>query len=142
MAAALAPPSHTASARSGLPLALMPAVTADQRKPSGRSGRDEGERLDTISLYQGVPFRAAEIKRSRGTERRSSSALPSFCAAESLQAYVSPEPQFVSAAHHKSAVGLAGLWVVQLAAGGMVRVRQMEALADRQSTERTITQSL
>jgi hypothetical protein len=36
IAAALAPPSHTASATSGLPEALMPAVTADQRNPSGR----------------------------------------------------------------------------------------------------------
>src|SRR5215469_3158364 len=36
IAATLAPPSHTASATSGLPEALMPAVTADQRKPRGR----------------------------------------------------------------------------------------------------------
>jgi hypothetical protein len=36
IAAAFAPPSHTASATSGLPEALRPAVTADQRKPSGR----------------------------------------------------------------------------------------------------------
>jgi len=35
-AAALAPPSQTASATSGLPEAFMPAVVEDQRKPRGR----------------------------------------------------------------------------------------------------------
>ena len=38
LAAAVAPESQWAWATSGLPLALMPALTADQRKPRGRVG--------------------------------------------------------------------------------------------------------
>jgi hypothetical protein len=41
MAAAFAPPSQTASPTSGLPEALRPAVTADQRNPRGREVEEE-----------------------------------------------------------------------------------------------------
>src|SRR6202012_4911172 len=59
MAATFAPPSHTASATSGLPEALSPAVTADQRKPSGRGCAVEV--LLTNRLYRRIPVKCFKI---------------------------------------------------------------------------------
>ena len=52
IAEAVAPAGATATARSGLPLALMPAVVAPQRKPVGTFGASEceAEEADAVSV--------------------------------------------------------------------------------------------
>jgi len=51
-AAALAGVSQTASATSGLPLALMPALVEDQRKPRGRVELDAFIEVKSINRYE------------------------------------------------------------------------------------------
>src|ERR1700761_5033694 len=84
MAAPFAPPSHTASATSGLPEALSPAVTADQRKPSGRGCAVEV--LLTNRLYRRIPVKCFNIMLAAGLSERTLLAAYTHSITEALWA--------------------------------------------------------